>query len=296
MDETTGSFIQFQKLITFYVQVIALTTMRFWGVFFIFPIFIWANVPPMITMVWAFCFALPALPAMMSVLFESNIFAWPITSASLNASEALSVLERKQVTLINLKEFCLGALLGFFPAAFFYGFIIIGEVIDQARGDIGGKSSSGGSLEMTSCGTILFLVGSILFFASQEFLHFITLIYRSYEVWPLYEISGFLTFQRMYFFLELSMQLMFSTIYMALPFLILMWAFDVQSLYQTKMDKKFQGQDYQPALKNALFILFFIFYLNYTDNAQYNPTLTISSNFSAVLEAGNHSTGFQDVR
>ena len=288
MPEMTGGYLEFQKLMTFYVQVIALSSTRFWGLFFIFPIFVWANIPPMITMVWAFTFALPALPGMASVLFESNLMIWPITSAQLHASEVLSVLERKQTTIINLKEFLLGAMLGFFPASFFYGFILVGEMIDQARGDIGGKSAGGGSLEMTNCGTILFLTGAMLFFASGEFSQFIKLIYRSYEVWPLYELSGFLTPQRLYFFLELSLSMIYAMAKMGLPFLILMWSFDIQSLYQVKIDKKFQAQDYQPALKNFLFIFFFIFYLNHSDNEQYNPTMGITSNFAVILEGASY--------
>lgn len=294
MDAMTGSYLEFQKLISFYVQVIALSSVRFWGVFFMFPIFIWAGVPPMVTMVWGFCFALPALPGMVSVLSQTNLTVWPITSSDL-AGNLLPMLQQKQTTIINLKEFFLGAMLAFFPSAFFYGFITTGELIDQARGDIGGKSAGGGNLQMTNGGTVLFLAGAMLFFASGEFIHFIRLIYRSYEVWPLFDLSGFMSPERMFFFLDLSLMMMFGMVKMGLPFFVLMWSFDIQSLYQAKIDKKFQGQEYQPALKNFLFAFFFIFYLNYSDNEQYNPSLSIASNFSVIIEGGSHGT-FNNVR
>lgn len=286
MPELTGEYIQFQKMMSFYVQAVALTGVRFWGVFFIFPLFVWAGVPPIVTSVWAFSLALPALPAMISVLMETNLMIWPISAQSMNAHELLSAIERHQSLMISMKEFLLGAMLGFFPASFFYGFIIAGELIDQARGDIGGRSSGGGNLQMTNCGQIFFLAGSILFLASGEFMHFIKLIYRSYEVWPLFELSGFLTPGKLYFFLELSIMMLYSMIKVGIPFLIIMWSFDIQSLYQVKTDKKFQAQEYQHALKNFIFIFFFIYYLQLTDNEQYNPTLAITSNFAVILEAG----------
>lgn len=286
MPEMTASFLEFEKLMTFYVQAVALTGTRFWGVFFIFPLFVWAGVPPIVTSMWAFAFALPALPAMVSVLAETNLMVWPISANSMDAAKLLSAIERYQVTIINLKEFMLGVMLGFFPASFFYGFIIAGELIDQARGDIGGRSAGGGNLQMTNCGQIFFLAGSILFLASGEFLHFIKLIYRSYEVWPLFELSGFLTAGKLFYFLELSIMMLYSMVKVGVPFLIVMWSFDIQSLYQVKTDKKFQAQEYQHALKNFIFIFFFIYYLQLTDNEQYSPTLAIASNFAVILEAG----------
>ena len=285
MDEMTAQYLLFQKLMSFHVQVISLCSLRWMGFFFIFPIFLWANVPPMITMVWAFMFSLPVLPGMAAVLSESNLTIWPITSPDV-AADMLSILERKQTTVIMLKEFLLGAMLGFFPSAFFFGFVLIGEMIDQARGDLGARSAEGAGLSMTNCGTILFLTGSIIFFSSGEFLNLIRLIYRSYEVWPLFDLSGFLTPERLYFFLLLSLQMLYGTIKMGLPFLVLMWSFDIQTLYQTKIDKKFQAQDYQPAIKNFTFIFFFIFYLSMSDLEQYNPTLSITSNFAVILEGG----------
>lgn len=286
MDEITSKIVEFHTFMTFYVQIIALTSMRFWGIFFIFPIFVWAGVPPVITMVSAFCLSLPALPGMVDVLLETNFTIWPITSTHLEYKEFLTVIERKQTTIIGLKEFMLGAMLGFFPATFFYGFITAGEMIDQARGDIGGRSASGGNLQMTNCGQIFFLTGSSIFFASGDAIQFIRLIYHSYEVWPIFEISSFVTPERIYFFLELSLMMLFSMVKVGLPFLVIMWSIDIQTAYQTKTDKKFQAQEYQHAIKNFIFISFFIIYLTISDNEQYNPTVSISSTFSAILEGG----------
>ncbi|MEM6602811.1 MAG: flagellar biosynthetic protein FliR [Pseudomonadota bacterium] len=292
MDPLTGDFLIFEKMMTFYVQAVTLSTMRFWGVFFIFPLFVWAGIPPIVTMTLAFCFSLPALPGMVSVLSESNINIWPLTSPQIDETQIFSGFKRYNTTLISLKEFLLGVMLGFFPAAFFYGLIVVGELVDQSRGDIGGRSNSGGNLQMTNCGTIFFLCGATLFVISGEFLHFIRLIYRSYEVWPLFEISGFITPERMYFYLELSINMLYSMIKIGIPFLIIMWSFDIQSLYQAKTDKKFQAQEYQQTLKNFVFIFFFIFYLSLTDNEKYGPTMAISSSFSMILEGGSHGAPY----
>lgn len=285
MDPQTAQFLEFKKIISFYVQVVGMSGVRWYGVFFIFPIFIWARIPPLVISMWAFILALPAVPGMVSILLETNLTIWPITSPS--AELGLSTLEKKQMTIIGMKEFMLGVVLGLFPAAFFYGFTIIGEILDQARGDLGARSGDGGDISMTSCATILFLAGASLFVASGEFIKFIYLIYQSYEIWPVYDLSGFLSLTKVYYFLTLSMGLLYQSLMMGFPFLIVMWSFDIMSLFQAKLDKKFQAQDYAPALKNFIFLIFFIFYLKITDLEQYNPTLSIADNFSVVLEAGN---------
>lgn len=293
MENITPDIVIFQKLISYHVQILGLLGSRWFGFFFIFPLIIWAQIPPMIISVWAFVFALPLMPGMASALSETNLTIWPVTSPEV-VSELISVLEKKQGTLIVLKEFVLGMMLGFFPSVFFFGFIIVGEVADQVRGDLGGRSADGGPLPMTDTGLILFITGSGLFLASGEFLNLIRLFMTSYEVWPIFELSNFLTPEKIKFFLETSMQMLFSMSYMVVPFVVLMWSFDIQTAFQARIDKKFQAQEYQFALKNFTFLAFMILYLKITDLGQYNPTMSIVTNFSVLLEAGGH--GEMNVR
>jgi type III secretory pathway component EscT len=287
MENSIPDLLIFKKLITYHVQIIALSGARWYGFFFIFPIIIWAQAPPMTFSVWAFVFSFPLLPGMASALSESNVTIWPITSPEV-ADKLLSILEKKVSTVIMLKEFLIGIMLGFFPSIYFFGLIIVGEIADMTRGDIGGKSAGEGPLPMTSAGTILFLIGSALFMASGEFSKVIQLFMMSYEVWPLFEVSNFMTPDKLYYFLEMSMRMMFSMSYLGIPFVILMWSYDIQTTFQTKTDKKFQAQEYQFALKNFTFLAFIILYLKMTDLAQYNPVLSIATNFTVLLEAGGH--------
>lgn len=287
MENAIPDLLVFKKLLGFHVHVLGLCAPRWFGFFFIFPIMIWAQVPPMLTLLWAVIFSLPLLPGMTAALSESTMYVWPNTSPDAINNMA-SVLESKSTTFIALKEFIIGVMLGLFPATFFFGFILVGEIADQARGDIGGKSAGGGPLSMTSTGTILFITGSALFLTTGEFFHVIQLFMKSYEIWPVFELENFLTREKIYFFLELSLKMLFSTTYMAVPFVVLMWSYDIQTAFQARTDKKFQGQEYQFALKNFTFMAFFIIYLKTTTLAQYNPTLTISTNFAILLEAGGH--------
>ncbi|MFT6071638.1 MAG: type III secretory pathway component EscT [Alphaproteobacteria bacterium] len=287
MEDAVPDLLIVQKLLSYHVQIIGLLGARWFGFFFIFPIIIWAQVPPMTISVWAFVFTFPLLPGMASALSESNITIWPITSPEV-ADKLVGILERKLGTLILLKEFMIGVMLGFFPAIFFFGFIMVGEIADQARGDIGGKSADGGALPMTDSGTILFMAGSTLFLTSGEFINVIRLFMMSYEVWPLFEISNFMTAEKMYYFLEVAMKMLFSMSYLAIPFVLLMWSYDIQTAFQARTDKKFQAQEYQFALKNFTFLAFMILYLKTTDLGQYNPTMSIATNFSVLLEAGGH--------
>lgn len=287
MENITPDLLTVKKMLTYHVQILGLLGARWFGFFFIFPIIVWAQIPPMIISIWAFVFAMPLMPGMAAALSESNLSIWPVTSPEV-VSELMSVLEKKQGTLIVLKEFILGLMVGFFPSIFFFGFIIVGELIDQTRGDIGGRSADGGSLPMTDAGTIFFLVGSGLFLASGEFINVIRLFMSSYEVWPLFELSNFITPEKIFYFLDLSMKMLFTMSYMAIPFVVLMWSYDIQTAFQARMDKKFQAQEYQFALKNFTFLAFIIVYLEYTNLAQYNPSMTIVTNFAVLLEAGGH--------
>jgi type III secretory pathway component EscT len=270
------------------VQILGLSSARWYGFFFIFPLIIWAQIPPLAISIWAFVFAFPLMPGMTAALSESNLTIWPVTSPEV-ANHLLSVLQKKQGTLIVLKEFLLGVMIGFFPSVYFFGFVIVGELIDQSRGDIGGKSGGGGGLEMTDAGKILFITGSALFLASGEFLNVIRMFMTSYEVWPMFELTNFITPEKIYYYLELSMKMLFSMSYMAIPFVVAMWSFDIQSAFQARMDKKFQAQEYQFALKNFTFLAFMILYLNISDTAQYNPTMSIATNFAVIMEAGGHA-------
>ena len=287
MENITPDILVVHKLLSYHVQILGLLSARWYGFFFIFPLIVWAQIPPTAISVWAFVFAMPLMPGMAAVLSETNLSIWPVTSPQV-ADELLSILEKKQGTLIVLKEFLLGIMIGFFPSVYFFGFIIVGEIVDQARGDIGGKSGGGGGLEMTNAGTIFFLVGSGLFLASGEFLNVIRMFMTSYEVWPIFELTNFITPEKIYYYLELSMKMLFSMSYMAIPFVVLMWSFDIQTAFQTRMDQKFQAQEYQFALKNFTFLAFMILYLNISDTAQYNPTMSIVTNFAVILEAGGH--------
>jgi|GEM_PF-6677050 len=275
------------KLFTYHVQIIGLLGARWYGFFFIFPIFIWAQVPPMTMSVWAFVFTFPLLPGMASALSETNITLWPVTSPQV-AGQLISTLESKIGTAIMIKEFLIGVMLGLFPAIFFFAFIMVGEISDQARGDIGGKSAGGGPLPMTDCGTILFLTGAAMFVSTGELLNVIQLFMMSYEVWPLFEISNFLTAEKIYYFLEMTMRMFFSLSYLAVPFVVLMWSYDIQTAFQARTDKKFQGQEYQFALKNFTFLAFMILYLKTTDLVKYNTTLSVATNFAVLLEAGGN--------
>lgn len=287
MENMIPDLLVFKKLIGYHVIVMGLCAVRWFGFFFIFPIIIWAQLPPMLTLLWAAIFSLPLLPGMSSALAESNLFVWPVTSPEM-VTELMSILERKQSSFIALKEFIIGIMLGLFPSVFFFGFIIVGEMADTARGDIGGRSADGGSLPMTDTGTIIFISGAGLFITSGEFYQVIQLFMRSYEVWPVFELANFITPEKIYFFLEMSLRMMFSMIHMAIPFIVLMWSFDIQTAFQARTDKKFQAQEYQFALKNFTFLAFFILYLQTTTLVGYNPTFSISTNFAVLLEAGGH--------
>jgi type III secretory pathway component EscT len=285
MENITPDLLEFKKLLTFHTQIIFFSGARWLGFFFIFPLIVWAQIPAMVISVLGFVLALPILPGVAAALSESNLVIWPIVSPDV-AAKLMSVLERKQGTMIILKEFMLGMMLGFFPSAFFYGFVMVGEIADQARGDIGGRSADGGQIPMTDAGIILYLVGAATFIASGEFLNVIKLLFMSYETWPLFELSNFITPEKIHFYLDMSMRMMFSTIYMGLPFVVLMWSYDIQTAYQAKTDKKFQAQEYQFALKNFTFIFFMILYLKHNELGQYHPTMSIATNFAAIIEGG----------
>jgi type III secretion protein T len=283
MNEITADIETIQLMVGYHMIIASMCMARWLGFFFIFPLFLWLNIPMNFRAGFAFALSLPIWPMVSMHVLKSDAMVWPLVSTE--AGLDFSVFEKISVIPIMIKEFFLGILLGFFPAVFFFGFIITGELIDMVRGDLGARSGDDGQLSMTNAAMVLFLTGGTVFVYSGEFVKVIQLFYESYAIWQVQELDGFLSLAKMYHFIQVSLQIMYHTLMLALPFIVIIWSKDILTLFQAKMDKKFHAEDYSPAIKNLLFLGVLYVYLSFTLNYQYNPALSIAAGYSEIIHA-----------
>ncbi|MDE0284826.1 MAG: type III secretion system export apparatus subunit SctT [Gammaproteobacteria bacterium] len=115
-----------------------------------------------------------------AIVLLMGIFIYPLVSAQVHPGITVGYL-----FVLIVKELFLGLMLGIVPLAVFWGFQAVGNLIDNQRGAtaassldplVGDQSSPFGTLMLHSCIFIFFMVGGFYLYMS--------LIFRSYGVWP----------------------------------------------------------------------------------------------------------------
>jgi type III secretion protein T len=120
-----------------------------------------------------------------AVAFACYMFIHPMVLGQLDAPEVLTTAVLGRLALVLLKESLLGFLLGFLAGMLFWAVQCAGFFIDNQRGAsmASGADPLSGE-ETTPLGSLLFQCAVYLFFSGGAFVAFITLVFSSYEVWP----------------------------------------------------------------------------------------------------------------
>ena len=114
-----------------------------------------------------------------AIVLIMGLFVYPLVSAQVSAEMSLSYL-----LVLAVKELVLGLMLGIIPLAIFWGFQMVGALVDNQRGAtaassldplVGEQSSPLGTLMLQSC--------IFLFFIAGGFYIYISIIYQSFGVW-----------------------------------------------------------------------------------------------------------------
>lgn len=120
-----------------------------------------------------------------AVAFACYMFLHPMVLAQLSAPESLTLPVVGHFTLIILKESLLGFMIGLLAGMLFWAVQCAGFFIDNQRGASMASGADPLSGQETSpLGSLLFQCAVFLFFVGGGFLAFLTLVFSSYEVWP----------------------------------------------------------------------------------------------------------------
>lgn len=120
-----------------------------------------------------------------AVAFACYMFIHPMVLAQLDVPHVLTMAVMGRLAVILVKESLLGFLLGFLAGMLFWAVQCAGFFIDNQRGASMASGADPLSGEDTSpLGSLLFQCAVYLFFSGGAFLAFITLVFSSYEVWP----------------------------------------------------------------------------------------------------------------
>lgn len=120
-----------------------------------------------------------------AVAFACYMFIHPMVLDQLDVPQVLTMGVMGQLTLVLLKESLIGFLLGFLAGMLFWAVQCAGFFIDNQRGASMASGADPLSGEETSpLGSLLFQCAVYLFFSGGAFLAFLSLVYSSYEIWP----------------------------------------------------------------------------------------------------------------
>lgn len=133
-----------------------------------------------------------------AVAFACYMFLHPMVLTQLSAPEALTLPVAGHFGLIILKESVIGFMIGLLAGMLFWAVQCAGFFIDNQRGASMASGADPLSGQETSpLGSLLFQCAVFLFFVGGGFLAFLTLVFASYEVWPVPELLPVGLFENM---------------------------------------------------------------------------------------------------
>ncbi|MDR1255472.1 MAG: type III secretion system export apparatus subunit SctT [Puniceicoccales bacterium] len=125
---------------------------------------------------------------------------------------------------ILVKEVTIGGVLGFATGFIFYVSEGVGFVVDVQRGSSMATIFDPMAGSQTSLlGSTLLQIMSAMFFASGGFLFLMSLIYKTYVLWPVFSFSLFPNVTFAQFFLDMFDQIMEVLLCLAAPILIVLF-------------------------------------------------------------------------
>jgi type III secretion protein T len=135
--------------------------------------------------------------------------------------ENLSLL---MLVAILFKEVTIGLMLGFVGTFIFFVAESVGFIIDIQRGASMATTFDAIAGTQTSLlGSFLLQMLTVFFFTTGGFLFFLTLIYKTYEVWPVFQLAIAIESDLSQYFLAFADELMEVTFCLCAPVLIVLF-------------------------------------------------------------------------
>jgi type III secretion protein T len=123
-----------------------------------------------------------------------------------------------------IKEAVIGIILGFTASFIFYAAEGVGFVIDVQRGaSMATIFDPMAGAQTSLIGSFLIQTMSVLFFSASGFLAFLTLIYETYKLWPVFAPFPTIDWRFAVFFMDMLKDLMGTLFCLAAPVLIVLF-------------------------------------------------------------------------
>ena len=114
-----------------------------------------------------------------AIVLIMGLFMYPLVSTQVSGAMSISLF-----LVLVVKELALGLLLGVIPLALFWGFQMVGALVDNQRGATAASSLDPLVGEQSSpLGTLMLQSSVFLFFIAGGFFLFMSIIYQSFSVW-----------------------------------------------------------------------------------------------------------------
>ena len=156
------------------------------------------------------------LPVRMSILASLSLVVFPMVAPTIPGAMPPALMAG-----VFLKEAALGFMLGFMASKLFWIALGIGMVMDNQRGSTLAEMLDPSSNEQTSpTGQFLQQALIALFYTCGGFLLYLTAMFESYHVWPVFEFFPHFSAAFPQFFLGQLDDIMRTTVVLGAPLLI----------------------------------------------------------------------------
>ncbi|MDR1595611.1 MAG: type III secretion system export apparatus subunit SctT [Puniceicoccales bacterium] len=194
------------------------------------------------------------------VMFSLSLPLFPLVFPTIPAGR-FAILT---IGFLLVKEAVIGIILGFVTGFIFYVAEGVGFIVDVQRGSSMATIFDQMAGSQTSLmGSFLIQMMSVAFFSAGGFLFFLTLIYKTYQVWPVF--SFFPTFEGSFivFFTNLLNQLMSIIFCLAAPILIVLFLAEFGLGMVNRFAPQLNVFFLSMPLKSWLSMMFLLMYLSF---------------------------------
>ncbi len=258
------SYIEFHRIIIAAV----LATARLGGAFMVCPALTDSMIPGLVRRAFIVALGFVTFPMVLSQMPEGEVDVWICS-------------------LIAIKEVAIGFLIGFFSAIPFWIAENIGNFIDNQRGATMGEiySPMNGS-QVSSTGVFFTQIVSTLFFVGGAIFIFLTAIYASFNIWPVFGGEWFkMTADSPVVVLGAVDGLMKTTAIISAPVILIMFLATLGLGFVNRTAPQLNVFFLSMPVKSALGIAFLIIYLPFIiDMLMYSNTEAILAPVRKILQ------------
>jgi len=240
----TAAFDELSRLLI----VTALSTARMFACFTVLP-FLGGNILP-------------------QYIRNALIFALFVTLYPLVAPLAPEHLPLHRGVLLLGKEIFVGLVIGFVVSLLFWSAEMTGFLVDNQRGASMASAMDPLYGESTSpSGVLLLQLVTVLFFSTGGFLVFLSGVFESYRLWPVFEFFPRLQGSLPLFFLGKTDQLMRTAFLLSAPFLIAIFLVDLSlgmvNRFVPQLNVFFLSMPIKSGVASFLFVLYLAVIVTY---------------------------------